>query len=85
MRGLLALRAVDPTPATAEAWEQVMEAAGEPLAVSLAFTAVAVIVTFDLRATVAPFAGFVIATAGAMLSPAAWKPILFTEPAPRAR
>ena len=47
--------------------------------------AVAVIVTFDLRATIALIAGFVIATVGAMLSAPAEKPILFTEPAPHAR
>jgi len=47
--------------------------------------AVAVIVMVALRATVAPFAGFVIATVGGTLSPVAAKPIRPTAPAPRAR
>ena len=45
----------------------------------------AVIVTFDLRATVPLFTGFVIATVGAMLSPVCVNPMRLTEPAPRAR
>ena len=43
LRGLTAMRAVELAPATIDAWERVMEAAGEPLAAGLAFTALALI------------------------------------------